>query len=74
MGFGVISNFASLFLKCISEDQVIWFNLGWGDKAVKGNDSDEEEEKVDEEKEYLNQKEEQENGKKAPVVNSSAPK
>ena len=37
-----------MLLKLISEDKVICFNLGWGDKAVNGHDSEgegEEEEK-----------------------------
>ena len=40
IGFGMLSNLASVIFKLISEDKVIPFNLGWGDKAVKGNDSD----------------------------------
>jgi len=36
----MLSNLASIIFKSISEDKVIPFNLGWGDKAVKGNDSD----------------------------------
>ena len=38
----MLSNFNSLVLKLISEDKVICFNLGWGDKAIKGNDSEDE--------------------------------
>ena len=44
----MLSNLNSMLLKLISEDKVICFNLGWGDKAIKGNDSEgegEEEEK-----------------------------
>jgi len=32
----------SVILKFINEDQVICFNLGWGDKAVKHDDEEEE--------------------------------
>lgn len=50
----------------IAEDQVIWFNLGWGDKAIKPAESDEEEQKKEEEKEHL--KSDDTSNKKVPTT------
>lgn len=39
-----MGNVLNLFIKGVDEEKFITFNLGWGDKAVKGSDDDEEDE------------------------------
>ena len=53
-----------MLLKLISEDKVICFNLGWGDKAVKGNDSEGEGEEEEEKNLREPEKPKAEDGKK----------
>jgi len=57
----------NFFIKGLDEDKIIKFNLGWGDKAVKGADDEEEEENLDDDgddKEKENQKKDSKDPKK----------
>lgn len=38
----MVGNFWNLVIKGIDETKLIRFNLGWGDKALKGEDEEEE--------------------------------
>jgi hypothetical protein len=49
LAFGILGNIVNLFIKTVDEDKFITFNLGWGDKAVKGDDDKSEEEFGDDE-------------------------
>jgi hypothetical protein len=43
IAFGIFGNILNLFIKLVDEEKFITFNLGWGDKAVKGSDDESEE-------------------------------